>query len=116
KIYILSKLTERDREVLNAMEDIQKIDIRELELFQIGKKEGVQEGIKEGIKKGIKEGMHRGLREGLELALRLKFGAQAQKFVTKIRKIRDLDTLKVIAKKIQKAKTLKDIDKILNSN
>ncbi|MDW8086565.1 MAG: hypothetical protein RMJ45_01080 [Candidatus Calescibacterium sp.] len=120
KIYILSKLTERDREVLNAMEDIQKIDIRELELFQIGKKEGVQEGIekgiKEGMQKGIKEGMQKGLREGLELALRLRFGAQAQKFITKIRKIRDVDTLREIAKKLQRAKTLRDIQKILDSN
>ncbi|MCX7733607.1 MAG: hypothetical protein N2254_02395, partial [bacterium] len=78
--------------------------------------EGIEKGIKEGIKKGIKEGMHRGLREGLELALRLRFGAQAQKFITKIRKIRDVDTLREIAKKLQRAKTLKDIEKIFDSN
>ncbi|MCS7214514.1 MAG: hypothetical protein NZ927_09925, partial [Candidatus Calescibacterium sp.] len=123
KIYILSKLSEKEEEVYRSVEEIRKIDIRELKIFQIGEKEGLEKGIKEGLEKGIKEGLEKGikeglekgLKEGLELMIKMKFGNKGEQFISKVREIDDIGKLRKIARSIVKSKSLRELKKILGN-
>ncbi|MEM5831598.1 MAG: hypothetical protein QXO40_05355 [Candidatus Aenigmatarchaeota archaeon] len=144
KIYLLSFAVKRNKEVLKAMEDFSTIDITKTELFKMGEekglkegiekgiekglKEGIEKGLKEGIEKGLKEGIEKGLKEGIEkgqkagmleailLDMKIKFGSKAKAMIKKIKEIDDLEKLKRIKKAIIKAKSIKDIEKILENS
>ena len=124
KIYLLSFAVKRDKEVLKAMEDFSTIDITKTELFKMGEekglKEGIEKGLKEGIEKGLKEGIEKGQKvgmiEAILLGMKIKFGSRAKAMIKKIKEIDDLEKLKRIKKAIIKAKSIKDIEKILENS
>ncbi|MCX7734092.1 MAG: hypothetical protein N2254_04935 [bacterium] len=129
KIYILSKLAKRDKEVEKFMQETQKIDLMEYDLFreaiERGIKEGREKGLKEGREKGLKEGREKGLKEGrekgikeglikgLELAIQARFGARSRKLISKLRNIEDVQKLKQIVNKFRKIRTVRELGKIL---
>ncbi|MDW8087844.1 MAG: hypothetical protein RMJ45_07670 [Candidatus Calescibacterium sp.] len=116
KIYILSKLAKRDKEVEKFMQETQKINLMEYDLFR----EAIERGLKEGREKGLKEGREKGLKEGLikglEVAIRSRFGSRSQRLISKLRQVDDLKKLHQIAKKFSRVKSIKDIEKILLQN
>ncbi|MDW8087834.1 MAG: hypothetical protein RMJ45_07620, partial [Candidatus Calescibacterium sp.] len=114
KIYILSKLTGRDKEVERVMEETQKIDLMEYDLFRKAIEKGKKEGLEKGLQKGLQKGMELA-KEGIEAALRAKFGSAAYRLIRKIRKVKDIRKLREIARKIPKAKNTNEIEKILDS-
>jgi predicted transposase YdaD len=61
-----------------------------------GKAEGKAEGITEGINIGKTEGILEGLLDGLEVALDIKFGIEGLRLMTDLRRIKDINILKVV--------------------
>ncbi|MEM7821851.1 MAG: hypothetical protein QXX38_03545, partial [Candidatus Aenigmatarchaeota archaeon] len=61
KIYILSVLVGKEKEVEKEMEEIGKIDLTKTRLFRKGLRKGIEKGLKEGLKEGIEKGLKKGL-------------------------------------------------------
>ncbi len=123
KIFILSKLVGREKEVLKAMEDLAVIDIRETELFKRGEMEGIKKGREEGIKKGREEGIKEGLKiakklikEWIEVALMTKFGPKSKGLIEKLKTIEDIEKLRKLRRVLLKAKSTKEIEKIISNS
>ncbi len=69
-------------------------------------------GLEKGIAQGMEKGIAQGLLEGIELALELKFGFEGLSLMPEIRKISDVDTLKLIKEAIRMAKGVEDVRKV----
>jgi hypothetical protein len=61
---------------------------------------------------GIEKGIAQGLLEGIEFALELKFGFDGLKLMTEIRKINNIDNLKLVKEVIRVDKNIDDVSKI----
>jgi hypothetical protein len=69
-------------------------------------------GLEKGIAQGLEKGMTQGLLEGIEFALELKFGFDGLKLMPEIRKMDNIDTLKLIKEAIRVGKNIDDVRKI----
>jgi|GEM_PF-1710407 len=115
KIYILSVLVGRDREVEREMEEVAKIDLTKTRLFRKGLRKGIERGLKEGIKKGLKEGIEKGLKEGIQIDIEERFGDEGRYLIEILKDIKDIEKLKEIKRAINKAEGIQDIEKILRN-
>ena len=79
----------------------------------LGKQEGLQEGLLEGRQEGLHEGLLNGFLSSIELTLTTKFGESTTKYMTELRKIKDVELLKDLFRRIQSAQSLTDVEKIL---
>ncbi len=104
KIYILSVLVGRDREVEREMEEIGKIDLTKTRLF------------KRGLRKGIEKGLKEGLKEGIEIDIEERFGEKGKYLVELLKNIKDIGKLREIKRAINKAESIQDIEKILRDS
>ncbi|MBU1195839.1 MAG: Rpn family recombination-promoting nuclease/putative transposase [Proteobacteria bacterium] len=69
----------------------------------------------EGRETGLKKGLEQGLVEGIEFAVSIKFGDtdDCKTVITKIKSIRDINTLKALKGKIKSAKTIPELIKFI---
>jgi len=108
KIYILSVLVGREKEVEGEMEEVAKIDLTKTRLFR--------KGLRKGIEKGLKEGIGKGLKEGIQIDIEERFGEEGRYLIEMLKDIKDIGKLREIKRAINKAGSVKDLERILRNS
>lgn len=105
---ILSGLVSKD--LTTALIARRKDIMIESVAYAIIKDEGMKEGVKEGIQIGEKRGLRQGLLESAKFILDTRFGIEGLKVFTRIHKLEEIDTLRLL---IEAAKTAKSADELM---
>ncbi len=70
---------------------------------------GIERGMKQGIKQGMKRGEAIGLKTGIALALKAKLGSASSGLIARVRRMNDLERLRVIADELAAATTIDEV-------
>lgn len=73
---------------------------------------GMQKGLEQGRCEGIEQGRLQGLLAGLEMALRGKFGAEAEEILPEVRQLTDLAVIQQIYAQFASAASVADVRRI----
>jgi len=77
-------------------------------------REGLQKGLQKGRAEGLQEGLQKGIRDGLieaiELGLSIKFGAEGERLLPRVRQIEEVDRLRAIKEVVKVAATLAEVE------
>jgi flagellar biosynthesis/type III secretory pathway protein FliH len=74
-----------------------------------GMEQGMKQGMKQGEAKGRREGEAVGLKTGIALALKAKFGTAGSGLIARVKRMNDLERLRMIANRLATATTLDEV-------
>jgi hypothetical protein len=81
-----------------------------------GREQGLEQGLEKGLEQGLKKGVREGLvlaQEGILLALETKFGPAGRKLAGKVKRLREIGSLRALKDAIGRSKSIDEIRQYL---